>query len=231
MTTRTVCPVCGGGRSKEKSCLIYDRSGVRFYKCFRASCPKPYGMWDGVLTSKPTARLDWPGLSPLPPERMRWLASKFLLSNSDLNRLRALWTGDRYWYPIRDYNLVERGGIARSYWKTPKALTYTENWGTGAWYPQASDSIWVVEDQVSACKMAEYHTTCALLGVSLAAPCRQALAASGKRIVVALDGDALSQSTKISEQLQRAGCETQVVFLDRDIKNLDQWEVQCLSKK
>jgi deoxyxylulose-5-phosphate synthase len=79
--------------------------------------------------------------------------------------------------------------------------------------------------------MAEHHTTCALLGVSVAAACRDALASSGKRIVVALDGDAFYQSTKISEQLQRAGCDVQVVKLDRDIKNLDSWEVSCLSKK
>lgn len=233
MSTRTICPACNGGRTSEKSCVVYERSGVEFYRCFRASCPRPYGIWNGgALTDKPKVEHDWPHLKPMPPERMRWLASKFLLSNADLARLRALWTGDRYWYPIRDARLAEQGGIARSYWKTPKALTFVHEWGTGAWYQgPPSPSIWVVEDQVSACKMAEYHTTCALLGVSLAAACRYALVASGKRIVVALDGDALYQSTKISDQLQRAGCETQVVFLDKDIKNMEHWEVECLSKK
>jgi len=233
MTTRIVCPYCGGGRTKERSCLVYERDGVHFYRCFRASCEHPKGVYQGSADLTGIQRVvRWPDVGLLPPPRMRWLADKFQLTNDDLSRLRPMWAEDRYWYPIVDEHGAPNGGVARSYWATPKSLTFTDNWGTGAWYKGPDTGyIWLVEDQVSACKMAEHHTTVALLGVGLSSHLAQHLATLGKRVVVALDGDALAVAVKVSEKLQGAGCNTSVVFLERDIKNMHKEDVLCLSTK
>ena len=234
MTTRVVCPSCGGGRSKERSCLVYDRSGVQFYRCFRASCEHPRGLYSGVADLTVQRVVRWPDVGLLPSNRMRWLADKFHLTNDDLSRLRPMWIekDSRFWYPITDERGAANGGVARSYWTTPKSLTFTDNWGMGAWYSNiTSSSVWLVEDQVSACKMAQHHTTVALLGVGLSSQLARHLATLNKQVVVALDGDALSVAVKLSEKLQGAGCNTSVVFLEKDIKNLYPEEVLCLSTK
>ena len=236
VTARVVCPSCGGGRTKERSCLVFDRDGVQLYRCFRASCEHPRGIYSGTVDLTSVQRVvRWPDVGLLPSHRMRWAADKFHLTNDDLSRLRPMWTADhggRYWYPITDERGAANGGVARSYWTTPKSLTFTDSWGMGAWYAcPSSDCIWLVEDQVSACKMAQHHTTVALLGVGLSSQLARHLATLGKPVVVALDGDALGVAVKLSEKLQGAGCTTSVVFLERDIKALTKEEVLCLSIK
>jgi hypothetical protein len=228
-----VCPACGGGRSSERSAVTYERDGVVFYKCYRASCSRPSGVLSGVHTGvcPPRPALVFPKLQPLSAGRLKWIEDKFHLTNEDVRRLRPLWTDSgRYWYPIRSASGAELGGVARSYTSFPKSLTYQEDWGTGSWYGSPSDEVWVVEDQVSACKMAQHHMTVALLGTGLAPICRESLVALGKPIVLALDGDALAQSVRLSEKLQSAGCNTRVVYLEKDIKNLYPDEVKELAR-
>lgn len=217
-----VCPACGGGRSGEKSCVLRETNGVVFYHCFRASCTTPNGVYSGSFVGRSSGLpvRPWPDLSAVPEDRLSWLRDKFFLSPSDLSRLRPMWTGSRYWYPIWDVNSNQRGGVARSYTESPKSLTYVDTAGCGAWYRGSSDQVWIVEDQVSACKMAEYHTTVALLGVHLYEECRSVLLSLNKRIVVALDGDAFSVGIKMADKLRAFGAKSvSVKYLEKDIKN------------
>lgn len=231
MSTRIVCPACDGGRTKERSCLISERDGVTFYHCFRASCPHPSGVYSGTyVPSNNVSKLAPPLLSQLPSARRKWLASKFDLTDEDLSRLRPLWVAsdERYWFPTYDQHGVQTGGVARSYTgKHPKSLTYTDEWSTGCWYVKPNSSnVWLVEDQMSACKMARHATSVALLGTSLGGACRGVLATLNKPIVVALDADAWHLSVALSLKLQDLGMDAKPLAINQDIKDMYSHEVQ-----
>ena len=231
MSTRVLCPNCNGGRTQEKSCVVYDQNGIQFYRCFRASCDRPFGRWDGqaIAHSDTRQQRPLPAVMPLPCERKRWLASKFALTDPDLSKLRPLWTGERFWFPVRDWSGNEVGGVARSYWDTPKSLTFTGpgyEWGTGSWYPcytRKTSELWLVEDQLSAVKMSRHHAAVALLGVGIGSPLFKHLTDTrgSYKIVLALDGDALDKATALANKLVRHGLDVDLVFLSRDIKNLN----------
>lgn len=220
---RTICPVCGGGKTKERSCQVYDRSGVAWYKCYRASCPRPSGPYDGQVNESHAVELKLPYRTKLSRDKLRWLAEQFALTDDDLARLRPMWAEGRVWYPTYNQHGIETGGVARSYdGKIPKALTYTQDWSVGSWYLHKNSSrIVLVEDQVSACKVARHYTCVALLGAAVHKDLQELLVGIGKPVTVALDGDAFDKAIRISDRLQSAGLSTTVVYLDLDLKHKD----------
>ena len=93
-TLRTVCPFCGGGRTKESS-FVATNTGVQIkYICHRASCGKA-GTWDsasGMSTSAPGIKVPkpWPHVFPATSSEMASLAAKYNLSVEDIQRLRPM---------------------------------------------------------------------------------------------------------------------------------------------
>jgi hypothetical protein len=223
MSSRVLCPACNGGRTSERSCVVYDRLGVTFYHCYRASCPTPNGVYNGV-SSQPDAPkvMQLPNREPLSDARRKWLCSKFALEDGDVARLRPLWTGERYWFPIYNQHGIENGGTARSYTKLPKTLTYGDGWALGSWYlaPDYGE-IWLVEDQISAAKVARFRTCVALIGVSVHRALMDVLVHLQRPCVLALDGDALEKAVSTSYRMQSLGIETRVVYLEQDVKHPD----------
>lgn len=221
MSNRVLCPACGGGRTAERSCVVHERMGVTFYHCYRASCPRPNGIYGGsIQIGVPHNVKPPPHREPLSDARRKFLCSKFALTDGDLAKLRPLQAGARYWYPIYNQHGIESGGVARSYdGSLPKTLTYGDGWSTGSWYRGGDGEIWLVEDQVSACKVARYRTCVALLGVAVHRELMNVLVDSARPCVLALDGDALHKAVDLSFRMQSLGIPTRVVYLDRDVKD------------
>lgn len=227
---RVVCHVCGGGRTGERSCDLFEvDGGVVMYRCYRASCPRPSGIYSGtVLDIAERKRVQLPSIRSLTVPQRRWLACKFRLTDKDLARLRPMYTDTRrYWYPVFDDDGEQIGGVARSYTSKPKSLTYTDgNDHVGSWYGPASSCLWIVEDQVSACKLSEYTQVVALLGCRI--PTGLVPKLRGRSIKLALDADALGKAVEISQRLQSAGLVVEVVALSTDIKDMHHDEIDRL---
>lgn len=224
---KVVCHVCGGGRTGERSCDLFEvDGGVVMYKCYRASCPRPSGIYSGtVVEVAKRKQMQLPSIHTLPHAKRRWLANKYHLSDKDLARLRPMYTAtDRYWYPIFDEDGEQVGGVARSYTSKPKSLTYAED-HCGSWYGKPSSCVWLVEDQVSACKLAEYTQCVALLGAAVPVSLYAKLP---KCVKIALDADALDRAVVMSQRLQSRGHEVQVVHLSRDIKDMYHDQIEIL---
>lgn len=229
--SRVVCHICGGGRSGERSCILSDNgAGVVFYHCFRASCPKPSGIYSGVYSATSEKRvLKKPHLTTVPSDKLAWMVGKFSLNSHDIGALRLLWTGDRYWFPVFDPVGEVVGGVARSYTKTPKSLMYIQDYSLGCWYGDPNtDRVWLVEDQLSAAKLSRGARVCALMGVHVSESLRNHLRATYSRVSVCLDADAISKSVGVAATLELFGLQVDVVPIDKDIKNQTDAQIEEL---
>ena len=236
-TLRTVCPFCGGGRTKESSFVATNTGAQIKYICHRASCGKA-GTWDsasGMSTIAPGIKVPkpWPYVFPAVPSEMASLAAKYNLSVEDIQRLRPMRCtyskGEiRWWYPVFGPHGSEHGGIGRSFTHTPKSLTHIEEgYKLGSWYHNdGADTVVLVEDQVSAARMAKHVTSVALLGCHLNDTLLQFLAKHTKHLKIALDYDALDKAVKMAAQVSPLFQSVAVWSLPIDIKNMDE-ETLC----
>lgn len=231
-TLRTVCPYCGGGRSREESFVATNDGTCTKYICFRATCGKS-GVWDSLGSSPvaPTAKYvaPWPVRRTAPKQALSVLSSKYTLSDGDVARLRpqlCTYTRgeERWWYPVFGPHGSEHGGIARSFAVKPKSLTHIEEgYKLGSWYlHDGADTVAIVEDQVSAARLAKYVTTVALLGCHLNDTLMLFLAKHTKHLKIALDFDALDKAVRLAAKVSPYFHTTQVLSLPCDIKNMSE---------
>lgn len=232
-TLRTVCPFCGGGRSREASFVATNTGTQIKYICHRGSCGKA-GVWDsssGLSTISPGIKVPkpWPPTFTPTPSDTAGLAAKYNLSVEDIQRLRPMKCtyskgGVRWWYPVFGPHGSEHGGIGRSFTHTPKSLTHIEEgYKLGSWYHKdGAETVVLVEDQVSAARMAKYVTSVALLGCHLNDTLLQFLAKHTKHIKIALDYDALDKAVKMSAAIAPLFQSVAVWSLPCDIKNMDE---------
>lgn len=231
---RDVCPFCGGGRTKERSFVAVNEGGTIKYICHRGSCGKK-GVWlsdsevSESLTPSKSVVKPWPHKYTPPKQELKSLASKYHLSDADLARLRPMKCTDdyghsRWWYPIFGPHGSVHGGQARTLEPIrPKTLTFVEDgYSLGSWYVKdGAETVALVEDQVSACKLAERVTTVALMGCHLNDTLLMFLAKHTKHLKIALDYDALDKATKMAERVAPYFHSVQVIPLTVDIKNME----------
>ena len=102
-----------------------------------------------------------------------------------------------------------------------------EGYKLGSWYHNdGADTVVLVEDQVSAARMAKHVTSVALLGCHLNDTLLQFLAKHTKHLKIALDYDALDKAVKMAAQVSPLFQSVAVWSLPIDIKNMDE-ETLC----
>lgn len=237
-TVRTVCPFCGGGRTRERS-FVATNDGVQTkYICHRGTCGKT-GVWDsstagtgmptGTQLALPSRKVaaPWPALKAPTEQELSDYAAKYNMAPLDMARLRpqkcVYHLGEeRWWYPVFGPHGSEHGGIGRSFTNAPKSLTHIEEgYKLGSWYVKdGAETVALVEDQVSAARMAQHVTTVALLGCHLNADLLTLLIRHTKHLKIALDYDALDKAVALAAKVSPYFRTTQVLSLPCDIKNM-----------
>lgn len=239
-----VCPSCQGGASKERTLSVTRRGGSLLYNCHRASCTfhgaialtGKFG--DGQSTNKGTTSYPRIKSQPLDKTTYKFLADKFGIEEEDLSIAGLRWSGDgdgplarRVCYPIYAPNLEERGTSYRSYeGKEPKAIIELRSPDEIAtsWYKwkRKSSTLVVVEDPVSAIKIAPFVHSLALLGTHISdAKADEIAAEKYVNVYIMLDNDATDQAIKHQLKYRNKIKGLQVIGLGpKDIKDMDKDE-------
>lgn len=226
---RTVCPYCGGGRTREKSFVTTTENGVTKYICHRGSCGKSGVSTDPTLQVPVADRYVRPVPETRTPSKkaLQVFRDKYYCDDSDLSRLRPMACEDdtghpRWWYPIFGPHGSTHGGVARSFERRPKTISYIEEgYSLGSWYVvDGADTVVLVEDQVSAARLGKYVTTVALMGCHLNNTLMLFLAKHTKHLKICLDFDALDKAVKMAEKVAPYFHTTQVLTLNEDVKNM-----------
>lgn len=253
-TTRTVCPVCAGGSSNERSMAITNHgSGAVKYICFRAACGIA-GIITGARTEAqtqvsaeaPTRKHEpYTGqLFPLEDIDRAYFEQRFLLDPWNIHRNEL----NQYVLPIRSPNGTTRGHVVRlGGWKgepyQPRSLPFIPGHTKVKSYKSYDDAIMqsfygttskngtfvLVEDQISAMRVTQDTPKIgvALLGTELTIEkVRELQSLKPARVIMALDADASKKAFTIARDFGMAFKSFNVVLLERDIKDLTPNAVQ-----
>lgn len=230
---RVVCPMCGGGSTKEKSLSItLENDGTLKWNCFRAKCESSRGttftygnqlekavkkkthVFKGTteaLTDKAKVyiALKW-GIKE-PPEHWYWTDDY----------------GGRIAMSIRSPMYVHRGWVLRAVNPNSKkkALTFVDEGEQGiSWYKtQPQRGTVIVEDIPSAVRASKYINAVALLGTGVGEDRALEIATHAPRpIIMALDQDATELSFKWAQKYKLLWEDVKVYPLKNDIKNMEE---------
>lgn len=141
-------------------------------------------------------------------------------------------------YPVLSYYGQQLGYVRRyykelnSWWKGPKAQNVIEDtsqpWAHFPAHQTITDTITVVEDLPSAEAVAPYAPVCALLGTNITNEVLGLFLKLGIRnLNVCLDNDALAKSVQIKRKLALTFSEVNVIFVDKDPKDMTEEELQA----
>ena len=245
-----LCPWCNGGRHGEKSMSIFTRhDGVSLYICHRATCGKagrvlPNGNASGNATDKQV-----PVFYPRPftgdsrkltPEEVELIGALFGLTQREIiwHRL-SMCKGqigndyNRLLIPIQGPKNQLRGHITsllpnqRS--DEPKVSTYRvlDETLLGWFWSEGSkaDRVVVVEDAISAMRVARHYYAVALLGTHLSVDDLFEILKQSDNIVLALDKDATSKALDYQQRYRFIAPQMQVAVLDKDFKYCNDEEI------
>lgn len=235
-----VCPACKGGTSEEGSLSVTRRGELLLYNCHRASCgfsgrvrADGTGSRIKLRPEEKDGRVSVTS-TPLNPATTGFLAAKFGIGRETLDLAELRWTGEgrhnygrRVGFPIVGPDSKRRGYSYRSYeGSTPKALIELTSKEQPAlsWYKflRKSDILVLVEDQVSAIKLAPHVHSCALLGTHLSEAKVHEIKEQGyRRIYLCLDPDAVFTAIKMQLALRHSLPNMYVLGIECDIKNMD----------
>lgn len=230
---RTMCPSCSGGTTREESLSIREvEGGIIKLSCWRASC----GFY-AVSFIDPAARLQSRNLKEgrpyidklLPIDGTLELA---LAMNYGLKKRlyhahgwRQAANCETLVMPILSPFGLTRGHMSRTFTEPKRVMAYkttSQPW-LDWWNFGVCDLLVVVEDSLSACRLAQLgYTAVALLGTSIGAEDAREIAScasSSTRVYLALDRDAFDKSLKLCRR-HRHIVNMLPVCLDEDIKNM-----------
>lgn len=235
-----VCPSCKGGTSEEKSLSVTRRGGLLLYRCHRASCSFKGSVGTGsgyfaVGTGKKaeSSEVDITETA-ITKATAKFLAARYGLTDEAVEYASIRWTGDgpghyerRLSFPIFRPSGKQRGTNYRSYeGAKPKALirlNSADEVGL-AWYRylRKSDTLVLVEDQVSAIRLAPYVDACALLGTHISdAKADEIIQQKYKRVFLSLDADATSTAIKMQLLWRNRIKNMYVLGIHKDIKDMN----------
>lgn len=242
-----LCPACQGGSEQEKSFSVSRRGGTLLFNCHRSSCNLRGAV---QLSGMPTFGEEQRGTNlspryprikaqPLGGEAATLLASRYRIPAESIEYSGFGWTGDahsrygrRVAMPIYGPNGKERGASYRSYeGVAPKAIVdlRTTDDLVASWYKwlRRSDNLMVVEDQVSAVRLAPFTHSLALVGTNFPIELADEVAQQGyKRVIICLDNDATSKAIKLQLMFRTKIKGLEVRGLAKDIKDMNDEEFQ-----
>ncbi len=210
----SVCPRCNGGLSDDRSFTVCPSSDGILYVCYRASCK-----FKGIVRSGRTTIIEAPRadvkmrekqpnpyteeLVPLTLRQRLFFYQKYQLRSSAVEHFRYAPDTGRIAMPIEDHRGYRLGWQLRWYadvamrgpLRGPKAITY---WDVRSmplmhfeWHTDDVSRFVLVEDILSAKRVAGYSNAIALLGTGLTDDSVSSLVEMGiQDIDVALDQDA-----------------------------------------
>ncbi|MGE3384917.1 MAG: toprim domain-containing protein [Pyrinomonadaceae bacterium] len=227
-TRMLLCPLCGGGRSKEaKLSVTGDRDGYVWY-CFRASCGFKGKAGKHV---EPVKRTFEPRVFEQPT---RWADDWEARNLHNMAHCRmAIEGGMRVLeaepstavWVCRHLNGSICGVTTRTADKKIRTYRLTENFYHSIGGKEKG--LWIVEDPKSAAKLACYTkvTVVVLLGTHMGGETEDDIVRWARTyknpIYVALDPGAEAEAAKIVQRLVNRGAEVSFVPLQKDIKDLD----------
>ncbi|KKK47839.1 hypothetical protein LCGC14_3151140 [marine sediment metagenome] len=232
---RTICPVCKGGTSVEKSLSITRNEGL-VWQCYRATC--------GVKGATHSAASVKKGLYIR--ERPTWEGTTYELPTKVRDRIETLWgiKNPPHWYwttdfggrvamSVRSQSDTHRGWLLRSITGTQrtKVLNFMNpDEEALSWYKtQPFAATVIVEDIPSALRASTYVNSVALLGTGVGLDRASEIARHSTRpLVVALDQDATDTAFRIARKWGLLWGDVIVLPLTRDIKNLNDEELKAL---
>mgnify|MGYP007100053411 CR=1 FL=1 len=239
---RFTCPKCGVWNTFG----ITKANGQIFYQCFRSSCPlagiEEYQRSAEDIRKAITGlrQLDVPLLEfTLPPYFIMGLANdkvqKYLVNNNCIESYKkGLFKigfdpkENRAVFIIEDAKGEIRGAVGRVL--AGGILPKSKNYHKDLSYPffcGKGDHLVLVEDCASACAIGQYEdfTGVALLGTKILQGHLQYFK-QYKVISVALDKDASRKSLDLIKQLRFYYNNIKVMFLEKDIKNMTEYELK-----
>lgn len=207
---RVLCPVCGGGSTKERSLSILptEHIGLTKLTCWRSTC----GFW-GYVTAPGvefvSKRMHEPrpfneDTIPLQGEQLSKLQLDYGLDKAVMHArpFRLLRDNpDTLVYPVRDQYGREIGHATRTLSKPKRCMTYKQTAGVfmDFWRSvSAGAPTVIVEDCLSACRLRGLNfDAVALLGTNMSAADAKAIASfHDGEVYIALDADAWDKSMK-----------------------------------
>ena len=242
-----VCPSCKGGYSKEGSLSVTSRGGLLLFTCHRASCGfrgavqasgKVGGEGSQAAKSKPV----YPRIKvePLNAATVKLLAGRYRIPSEVVSAARLGWSGDavgnysrRVAFPISGPDFEERGKSYRSFENgvQPKAIIELRSPDDlkAGWYKwqRKSKTLVIVEDPVSAIKLAPHTHVISLFGTHIP----DALVEEIKRhnyeaVFISLDKDAVMDAIKMQIRLRKQGLPFLVMSIEKDVKDMDPYELK-----
>lgn len=255
-STREVCPLCNGGSTREKS-LVVKRSNETSatFICFRNSCSLGSGHIaifsdnNTVLTAKSrpcSKELKEPDLYPLSQAAIDHLRSKYWMTDPEIVHSGVRLTFDqRLALPvftptgriaglvIRKEKELYRG--RREYSTIPKVWNFVRDKDNycGSWYHKHfykrkySDTLIIVEDILSAVRLAAYSDSVAITGTNLLRPVISHIKQSRyDKVWLALDNDAIKRAFSLVRRFQSELPHMNVMGLQQDFKNMSSADMQ-----
>lgn len=244
---RHACPVCGGGRTRERSFSVWSVNG--FYlvgQCKRASCGftvQGSYLGSGYTTyaaPEPSAEVLRPytgdryALGPtatrLCVDRWGWVptGTQTVAYGTELADIPFI-------LPILAPNGSERGVMEAVYGPNKRRRIWkAKDEPMISWTPAGNyyDGVYLVEDQISALKLHHIASirACALLGTSLNAVSVAEIQRNARHVTIALDADATAKAFLLARKWGSAFKSCNVQILTQDIKDMSFKDIQGLMK-
>ena len=247
-TTNDLCPICEGGEHHDRSFSVTRRPTGLLFNCFRNKC----GIRGFIpeitttdFTEQPKAFVPKYFNRPLLnlPEEIRLAISVIYgisSENIELQRWKLDITdeGDRRIYiPLFDLDGFNYGALSikkpflPGISELPKVVTYKFLDKPMVHYPKTeliSGPIVLVEDAISATRIAPLVRSAALLGTHMSASQARSLCAASPSLIVALDADTWEHKVPkpllIKDEYQFLFEEIRLIKLDKDVKDMTRIE-------
>lgn len=235
------CPEC---LSRERSFSVWEENGLRHGYCHRASCGAALtvAVWGSSGSGENTAPTPSPSvLRPYTGDRVPLRESDRLFLREQYGFMPHCQTvgyttpygAQPFIFPILAPNGSERGVLEmkvspkyRRIWKAKEEpmISWTPAYSRGA------DTIWIVEDVVSAAKLWGFAPVraVALLGTHMTQDAAAEIQRHAQHVVIALDADATGKAFLMARRWGAAFKSCQVQILTHDIKDLSVDEIQAL---
>lgn len=241
-----MCPSCNGGDSRESSLSVTRSKNRLLFTCHRASCGF-HGAADisgryrpEVYSNKKEHRYPKVPAVGINEYMLRLIANKYGVPTKQLEAAGLQWSGDgdgfynkRVVFPIYDFDGKERGRNYRSYIEKvkPKAVVELKSPDAikASWYrwKKHSPTLVVVEDQMSAIKLAKHTHTLALLGTNLSDGVVEEIRKAGyKKVLLSLDNDATWNAIILQIRHKNDIPGLLVASLAKDIKDMDREDLE-----
>ena len=232
--TGELCPACNGGMNGDHALAVSRREGRLLWICYRASCgfkgssatSMGYTGTTPVSTRGATGRWIARDSEPLPERVAELLLQRYSIGPSEISRGKLGWSDGRVILPVISSTGEPDGCTMRSFdGAKPKSLAHTEP-DALAWYRnRGSDTLVIVEDQLSAIVASKYVNAVALLGTNLnQSRATEIRKARFSRVLLALDADAFDKAVGYVRKY-RSYLPMELLRLDKDIKDMKDEDV------